>query len=83
VAVLAEPPRDESITLMGDSAGGGLALAGATMLSGTALCACAQVVLISKLPCRSLVGCALMKIVDGPNPPLRVFFDANALELLP
>ncbi|MBZ4535732.1 SDR family oxidoreductase [Mycobacterium avium] len=24
---------------------------------------------------------ALMKIVDGPNPPLRVFFGANALEL--
>lgn len=39
--------RGESITVIGDSAGGGLALAAATMLSGLALRACAQLVLIS------------------------------------
>lgn len=39
--------RAEPITLMGDSAGGGLALAAATTLCATALQACAQLVLIS------------------------------------
>lgn len=45
--VATKDERGESITLIGDSAGGGLALAAATMLSGPALLACARLVLIS------------------------------------